>query len=68
MHRIRLKWCTRTVVYIQWHILGLLLKCLIDTGANVNLIVVDLLKILNVTIDAPADWNIEGIETATSLG
>jgi len=67
MPRIGPRRSTRTVVYIQCRILGSIIKCLIDTGANVNLIVVDLLKILNVTIDAPADRNIEGIGTATSL-
>ena len=68
MPRIRPRRSTRTVVYIQCCILSSIIKCLIDTGANVNLIVVDLLKILNVTIDALADQNIEGIGTATSLG
>ena len=68
MPRIGPRQSIRTVVYIQCRILGLIIKCLIDTGANVNLIVVDLLKILNGIIDAPADRNIEGIVTATSLG
>ena len=58
----------RTVVFAQCKVHGVLAKCLIDTEANVNLLVVDLLKILNIKIDAPADRNIEGVDTATSLG